>query len=162
DKFPRKRYLGILFNKVTVQTVVWVANRETPVNDTSSTLNLTRQWILTLVNGFGRVILSSNSSRHVKKPIAQLLDSDNLVVRDDSIEDYLWQSFDYPTDTALPRMKLGIDMKIGFRGFLWSWKNVRINFTPKDPTKWARGNWSKGCVRKTLFNFKNEVKFLKY
>uniref|UniRef100_A0A3Q7EWP2 Bulb-type lectin domain-containing protein n=1 Tax=Solanum lycopersicum TaxID=4081 RepID=A0A3Q7EWP2_SOLLC len=211
--------LGILFNKVTVQTVVWVANRETPVNGTSSTLNLTRQWILTLVNGSGRVILSSNSSRHVKKPIAQLLDSGNLVVRDDSIEDYLWQSFDYPTDTALPRMKLGIDLKIGFRGFLRSWKSrndplrgrgfskspsqlpspdyiytyvsdpekvsfvyqlteglslvcatvatllsadVWINFTPKDPTKWARGNWSKGCVRKTLFYFQNEVKFLKY
>ena len=67
----------------------------------------------------------------MKKPIAQLLDSGNLVVRDDSIEDYLWQSFDYPTDTALPRMKLGIDLKIGFRGFLRSWKSrndpLRVN-----------------------------------
>uniref|UniRef100_K4B584 Bulb-type lectin domain-containing protein n=1 Tax=Solanum lycopersicum TaxID=4081 RepID=K4B584_SOLLC len=41
---------------------------------------------------------------------------------DDSNEDYLWHSFDYPTDTALPGMKLGIDLKTGFRGFLRSWK----------------------------------------
>ncbi|XP_049367906.1 G-type lectin S-receptor-like serine/threonine-protein kinase At4g27290 [Solanum verrucosum] len=288
-----KWYLGILFNKVTVQTVVWVANRDSPLNDTSSVLNLTRQGILTLINDSGRVIWSSNSTRHVENPIAQLLDSGNLVVRDDSTENYLWQSFDYPTDTALPGMKLGIDLKTGFRGFLRSWKSrndpskgefnwvfdlrgfpqpfvmngsiehyrsgpwngrgfsnspsqlpspdynytyisdpekvsfmyqltdrsilarvvMQVNgvlqlsiwnnqtqnwddyvsvpadncdiygqcqsyglcnsgntpicrcpdkFEPKDPTEWARGNWSKGCVRKTSLNCQKEVKFLKY
>ncbi|XP_047262300.1 G-type lectin S-receptor-like serine/threonine-protein kinase At4g27290 [Capsicum annuum] len=35
-------------------------------------------------------------------------------------------------------------------------------FEPKDPTEWARGNWSGGCARKTTLNCQKEVKFLKY
>ncbi|MCD7459124.1 hypothetical protein HAX54_040163 [Datura stramonium] len=287
-----KWYLGILFNKVTVQTVVWVANRDSPLNRTDGMLNFTRQGILTLLNGSGRVIWSSSATKHVQNPVAQLLDSGNLVVRD-AAENYLWQSFDYPCDTALPGMKLGVDLKTGFRGFLSSWKStndpskgefswvidlrgypqpfvmngstesfrsgpwnglafsvapsqlpspgynytyvsdteevsfmyqltdssilarvvMQLNgvlqlsiwnnqtqnwdgfvsvpadncdiygqchsyglcnsgnspncrcldyFEPKDPTEWARGNWSKGCVRKTSLNCQKEVKFLKY
>ncbi|KAH0716730.1 hypothetical protein KY290_012996 [Solanum tuberosum] len=122
-----KRYLGILFNKVTVQTVVWVANRDNPLNDTSSVLNFTRQGILTLLNGSGRVIWSSNSTRHGQNPVAQLLDSGNLVVRDaaeDKPQNYLWQSFDNPGDTALPGMKVGINLKTGFHRSLSSWKST--------------------------------------
>ncbi|KAK4360175.1 hypothetical protein RND71_019127 [Anisodus tanguticus] len=288
----RKWYLGIWFNKVSVQTVVWVANRDTPLNDKNGMLNLTKQGNLTLQNGSGRVIWSSNSTRHVQNPIAQLLDSGNLVVRD-ATENYLWQSFDYPCDTALPGMKLGVDLKTGYGYFLRSWKsrndpskgefswvidphglsqpfvmngsieryrsgpwngrgfsnapsqlpspgynytyvsdpekvsfmyqlrdnsifarvvmqlngvlqlsiwnNQTLNwdgfvsvpadncdiygqchtyglcnsgnspicrcldkFEPKDPTEWARRNWSDGCVRKTTLNCQKEVKFLKH
>ncbi|XP_060204037.1 G-type lectin S-receptor-like serine/threonine-protein kinase At4g27290 isoform X2 [Lycium barbarum] len=124
----RNRYIGIWFNKVTVQTVVWVANRDRPLNGTDGMLNLTRQGILTLQNGSGRIIWSSNATRHVQNPIAQLLDSGNLVVRD-AAEDYLWQSFDYPSDTTLPGMKLGVDLKTGFHRFLRSWKSTN------DPSK---------------------------
>lgn len=121
-----KRYLGIWFNKVSTQTVVWVANRDTPLNDKNGMLNLTRQGNLTLVNGSGGVVWSSNATRSLQtpNPIAQLLDSGNLVVRDDlNKEDYAWQSFDYPGDTALPGVKIGIDLKTGFRRSLWSWKS---------------------------------------
>ncbi|OIS96801.1 PREDICTED: G-type lectin S-receptor-like serine/threonine-protein kinase At4g27290 isoform X1 [Nicotiana attenuata] len=116
----RKRYLGIWFNNI--QTVVWVANRDNPLNDTDGMLNFTRQGNLTLLNGSGRVIWSSSAIRSVQNPIAQLLDSGNLVVRDAS-KNYLWQSFDYPGDTALPGVKVGIDLKTGFRRSLWSWKS---------------------------------------
>ncbi|XP_059290559.1 G-type lectin S-receptor-like serine/threonine-protein kinase At4g27290 isoform X1 [Lycium ferocissimum] len=122
-----KWYLGIWFNKVTVQTVVWVVNTDSPLNDRSGALNLTRQGTLTLLNGSGHVIWSSNATRHMQNPVAQLLDSGNLVVRDvaeDKRENYLWQSFDYPGDTALPGMKLGIDLKTGFHRSLWSWKST--------------------------------------
>lgn len=121
-----KRYLGIWFNKVSTQTVVWVANRDTPLNDKNGMLNLTRQGNLTLVNGSGAVVWSSNATRGLQtpNPIAQLLDSGNLVVRDDlNKEDYAWQSFDYPGDTALPGVKIGIDLKTDFRRSLWSWKS---------------------------------------
>ncbi|CAN4123501.1 unnamed protein product [Withania somnifera] len=117
-----------MFNKVTVQTVVWVANRDSPLNDTSGELNFTKQGILTLLDGSGRIIWSSNYTRHVQKPVAQLLDSGNLVIRD-ATENYLWQSFDYPSDTALPGMKLGVDLRTGFRCFLTSWKSTN------DPSK---------------------------
>ncbi|XP_059279502.1 G-type lectin S-receptor-like serine/threonine-protein kinase At4g27290 [Lycium ferocissimum] len=115
-----KRYLGIWFNNIG--TVVWVANRDTPLNDKNGTLNFTGQGILTLLNSSGRVVWSSNTTRRVQNPIAQLLDSGNLVVRD-ATENYLWQSFDYPGDTALPGVKIGIDFKTGFRRSLWSWKS---------------------------------------
>ncbi|CAN4079369.1 unnamed protein product [Withania somnifera] len=67
---------------------------------------------------------SSNATRRVKNPIAQLLDSGNLVVRDATENYYLWQSFDYLSDTLLPGMKAGIDLKTGFHRSLWSWKSM--------------------------------------
>jgi hypothetical protein len=47
----------------------------------------------------------------------QLLDSGNVVVKEMNENDsgkYLWQSFDYPTDTLLPDMKLGWELDTGF------------------------------------------------
>ncbi|KAJ8537839.1 hypothetical protein K7X08_014379 [Anisodus acutangulus] len=47
---------------------------------------------------------------------AMLLDSGNLVVKDandDNPENFLWQSFSFPTDTFLPNMKLGKNFKTG-------------------------------------------------
>lgn len=67
--------------------------------------NFTRQGLLTLQNGSSRVIWSSNATGRVQNPIAQLLDSGNLVVRD-ATANYLWQSFEYPGDIALPGMKV--------------------------------------------------------
>ncbi|KAK9089548.1 hypothetical protein Scep_028630 [Stephania cephalantha] len=42
--------------------------------------------------------------------------------------DFLWQSFDYPTDTHLPGMKLGMNLKLGTSRSLRSWKS------PDDPS----------------------------
>lgn len=55
----------------------------------------------------------------------QLLDSGNLVLRDQGSDSgqFLWQSFDYPTDTLLPDMKFGWDLNTGLDRFLSSWKS---------------------------------------
>ncbi|KAH9803150.1 Receptor-like serine/threonine-protein kinase SD1-8 [Citrus sinensis] len=78
------------------------------------------------------VVWSANLSKEVRIPVVlQLLDSGNLVLRgerDGGSETYLWQSFDYPSDTLLPGMKLGWDLKTGLERRITSWKS------PDDPS----------------------------
>ncbi|XVE50445.1 hypothetical protein DITRI_Ditri01bG0162900 [Diplodiscus trichospermus] len=129
-----KRYLGIWYYK-SAQTVVWVANREVPLNDSSGIAKITDQGILVLQNGKGITIWSSHSSGPASDPVAQLLDSGNLVVKDEKNQSFIWQSFDYPCDTLLPGMKVGKDFVTGIYRYLSSWK------TSDDP---AQGNFTFG------------------
>ena len=120
------RHLGIWYTFST-DTVVWVANRETPVNDSSGVLKLTGQGILVLLNSSNSTVWSSNSSRTAHNPISQLLDSGNLVVKDrndTNPENFLWQSFDYPCDTQLPEMKIGLNLVTGLDRYISSWMST--------------------------------------
>ncbi|KAF7121382.1 hypothetical protein RHSIM_Rhsim13G0167200 [Rhododendron simsii] len=66
-----------------------------------------------------QIIWSSNVSNPVPvvNSSAQLLDSGNLVIRDDSDGRTIWESFQYPSNSFLQRMKLGSDVKMK------SWKS---------------------------------------
>ncbi|XP_024028013.1 G-type lectin S-receptor-like serine/threonine-protein kinase At4g27290 isoform X2 [Morus notabilis] len=122
----KNRYLGIWYKKVGTGTVVWVANRDVPLKDSSGVLQFSRQGILSLVNKDKIAIWSSNSSITATSPVAQLLDTGNLVVKneeDNEPENYLWQSFDYPGDTLLPGMKYGVNFVTGLNRGLTSWKS---------------------------------------
>ncbi|KAL9275353.1 G-type lectin S-receptor-like serine/threonine-protein kinase-like protein, partial [Drosera capensis] len=120
-----RRYVGIWYNTIPTMTVVWVANRETPLFDTSGYLSISNHPPrLVLVNSTGFIIWSTNSTGSSMNPIAQLLDTGNLVVRDqdnDNLDDFLWQSFDYPSDIQLPQMKLGWNLKTGLNRYVTSW-----------------------------------------
>ncbi|XP_056693396.1 G-type lectin S-receptor-like serine/threonine-protein kinase At4g27290 isoform X2 [Spinacia oleracea] len=127
-----KRYLGIWYKKIPIQTVVWVANREEPletlVSSSAAMLKLTSRSVLELINGTGAVIWTTNVTRTVKNPVAELLDSGNLVIKemdDDQIyvDSYLWQSFDFPSHIHLPGMKLGKDLVSGLDRYLTSWSS---------------------------------------
>ncbi|KAF5798126.1 putative protein kinase RLK-Pelle-DLSV family [Helianthus annuus] len=119
----KHRYLGIWFKNTSPHEVVWVANRETPLINTSGTVKLDNQGILSLVNGSGAVIWSSNSFVSITSvnPIAQLLDSGNLVIKDAT--SVIWQSFDYPGDTFISGMKLGKNLITGRELYLTSWRS---------------------------------------
>ncbi|XP_059316847.1 G-type lectin S-receptor-like serine/threonine-protein kinase At4g27290 [Lycium ferocissimum] len=129
-----KRYIGIWYKQILphVQTVVWVANREQPLTNTSSAVfKVTKPGILIIFGDKNEIIWSTNTSRSVQNPVARLLDSGNLVVKDandGNPENFLWQSFNFPTDTFLPKMKLGKNFKTGHEVYLSAWKNVN------DPT----------------------------
>ncbi|KAH7544245.1 hypothetical protein JRO89_XS15G0135500 [Xanthoceras sorbifolium] len=121
-----RRYLGIWYTGVSNRTVAWVANRETPLTDHSGVLNVTQQGILVLLDGMNRRFWSSNTSRTAKNPVVQILESGNLAVKDgndDDPENFLWQSFDHPTDNLLPGMKLGRIFSTGLDKYLSSWKS---------------------------------------
>ncbi|KAF5781011.1 putative non-specific serine/threonine protein kinase [Helianthus annuus] len=79
-------YVGIWYKKIPNQTVVWVANRNTPLTHTSGELTLTVQGVLILRDASkGNVVWSSaNSSKtRVKNPIGQLLDTGNFIIHEE-------------------------------------------------------------------------------
>lgn len=122
------RYLGIWYKKIPVTTVVWVANRENPVTDNSSRLSINTQGKLVILRNNKTLVWSANSTTTTQavSPIVQLLDSGNLVLRDEkdqNEQNYLWQSFDYPCDTFLAGMKIGWNLKTGLNRYLSAWKN---------------------------------------
>ncbi|CAL5344767.1 unnamed protein product [Camellia sinensis] len=94
----RSRYLGIWYNNIPVQTIIWVANRHRPLNDSSGGLK---------IGDDGNLIL---------------LDSGGIVAW--STESYIWQSFDHPSDTLIAGMKLGWDLRVGLDRYLTSWKSA--------------------------------------
>ncbi|KDP38995.1 hypothetical protein JCGZ_00752 [Jatropha curcas] len=122
-----KRYLGIWYANMPDRIVVWVANRNNPINDSSGLLTINSTGNPVLLSENTTVVWSaSNLMKAAQEPILQLLDTGNFVVRNKNEGDngiYLWQSFDYPCDTLLPGMKLGWDSKTGLNRRLTSWKS---------------------------------------
>ncbi|PKA47930.1 G-type lectin S-receptor-like serine/threonine-protein kinase [Apostasia shenzhenica] len=122
-----KFYIGIWYNELPGQTVIWVANRASPVSDpATSKLQISDHGDLVLLNSSGTPIWSTEPTP--KASIAILLETGNLVVRNDSNSDVnLWQSFAHPTDTWMPGGWLGVNKITGEYQSLTSWKN------PEDP-----------------------------
>lgn len=121
-------YVGIWYKEIEEKTVVWVANRDTPLINATGVLKIGEDGNLYLVDGGGNnTIWSSENRQGTRNTVAELLDSGNFVLRrenDREEEDYLWQSFDHPTDTLLPGMKLGWDSKTGLNRYISSWKSA--------------------------------------
>ncbi|KAK1440210.1 hypothetical protein QVD17_06035 [Tagetes erecta] len=129
----RNHYVGIWYKKISIQTVVWVANRNTPLTSPSGELTLTLGGLLILRDATTSNVLwsSTNSSRStpVKNPIGRLLDTGNFVIYEETgdnminQEDPIWQSFDFMTDTLLSGMKYGKNLVTGAEMRYTSWKS---------------------------------------
>ncbi|XP_010928165.1 G-type lectin S-receptor-like serine/threonine-protein kinase B120 isoform X1 [Elaeis guineensis] len=126
------RYVGIWYQSVSPRSVVWVGNREAPLKNSSGNFTIGSDGNLLVLDGGGSIIWSSNSSAASNNSTAQLLDSGNLVLQLGH-GTVLWESFNHPTDTFLPGMKLSLDTKTGERQIFTSWKS------PDDP---SAGNYS--------------------
>ncbi|KAJ8628415.1 hypothetical protein MRB53_021722 [Persea americana] len=103
-----------------------VANRETPLpNKYSSRLKIDQDGNLVLLNQLETPIRSTDVSTIASNStVAELLDTGNFVTRDGSDSSaVIWQSFDYPTDTWLPKRWFGRNMITGEIKPLISWKN---------------------------------------
>ena len=140
-------YLGIWFKNDKNKKAVWVAHREDPLPASSGSLSITYGNLVLCNNRTSeKTILNSDAPATRNDTIAKLLDSGNFVLIQG--EKTIWQSFEHPTDTFLPGMKLGL-FNIGTsqprQQFLLSW------YSPYDP---SRGSFSLGLdiVNRTRFN----------
>ncbi|KAK2440104.1 G-type lectin S-receptor serine/threonine-protein kinase [Trifolium repens] len=118
------QYFGIWYKTISPRIYVWIANRDSPIQNSTPILKLTYQGTLTIVDDSSPkiIIWSSNASTIAAKPVLSLLDSGNLVVKDG--KRIMWESFDYPGDTLLPGMKLKTNLLNGPYKSLTSWKSV--------------------------------------
>lgn len=119
----RKHFLGIwyiTYPKRTTQ-VVWVANRKSPLHSPGVCM-LSSDGNLVVFDETRDVIWSTNASvsaSAMSKTTALLLDTGNLVLRFGN--QTLWESFNYPTDTVVPGMKIGFNKRTGQQWLLTSW-----------------------------------------
>ncbi|KAF7126341.1 hypothetical protein RHSIM_Rhsim11G0022500 [Rhododendron simsii] len=119
-----RRYVGIWYNKISEQTVVWVANRDDPINGTTGILSFNHNGNLEIYDNTQNLpVWDTNITAGSYS--AQLLDSGNLVLfqGESGSGGVVWQSFDHPTNTMLPNMKLGLDRTTGREWFLTTWKS---------------------------------------
>ncbi|XP_050288882.1 G-type lectin S-receptor-like serine/threonine-protein kinase RKS1 isoform X2 [Quercus robur] len=120
------RYVGIWYTRAEDKPMLWVANRDNPINDTSGVLSIDVHGNLVLhVKDRNQPIWSTNitSKSSNNSTVAQLLDSGNLQLVLNETGEVLWQSFDYPTDTFFTHLKLGLDRTTGLNRILRSWKS---------------------------------------
>jgi hypothetical protein len=110
-----KRYVGIWY-KWDQQTVVWVANRDNPVLNGATEVSFgiaedgkIKVWDNTTRKVYWKegVDYSRSLNRNLK-----LMDSGNLVLRDEQYAKTLWESFQNPTDTFLPGMKMDEELTL--------------------------------------------------
>ncbi|XP_024993728.1 G-type lectin S-receptor-like serine/threonine-protein kinase At2g19130 [Cynara cardunculus var. scolymus] len=163
-------YIGIWYKKVSSNppTVVWVANRETPISDRFKSQLKILDGNLVLLNESNFQIWSTNvtTATNSNSTIAVIRDDGNLVLRDrlNSVE-AVWQSFDHPTDTWLPGAKLGYDHRTKKSQLLTSWKRkvnpaeglFSMEFEPSQKQyifKWNRSKqyWTSGSWNGRVFS----------
>ncbi|KAL9305765.1 G-type lectin S-receptor-like serine/threonine-protein kinaseRLK-Pelle-DLSV family [Arabidopsis thaliana] len=150
----RLRYVGIWYEKIPIQTVVWVANKDSPINDTSGVISIYQDGNLAVTDGRKRLVWSTNVSVPVASNATwvQLMDSGNLMLQDNRNNgEILWESFKHPYDSFMPRMTLGTDGRTGGNLKLTSWTSH------DDP---STGNYTAGIAPFTfpeLLIWKNNV-----
>ncbi|XP_068322416.1 G-type lectin S-receptor-like serine/threonine-protein kinase RKS1 isoform X2 [Pyrus communis] len=127
------RYIGVWYNNIPIQTIVWIANRDNPIIPIAGTgtgllaIHGDRGGLVIYGKDQNTALWSANV--RVSSPnssvIAKLRDTGNLVLLEynGSSPTVLWQGFDYPTDTLLPWMKIGQNRRSGLNWSLTSWKS---------------------------------------
>lgn len=110
------RYVGIWYNITPFQSIVWVANRDSPLSGEFGILTVGSSGNLMVLDGYGNSLWSTNSP-HLQgnsSSTATLMDTGNLILSGSECvgdqENAFWQSFNEPTDTFLPDMKVYIDV----------------------------------------------------
>ncbi|KAG2663568.1 hypothetical protein I3760_16G037200 [Carya illinoinensis] len=97
-------------SRIQDHTVVWMANRDQPVNGRKSKLSLLRTGNIILTDAGEFTVWETNTISFSSLEL-HLYDTGNLVLRTLGGEN-LWESFDFPTDTLLPQQLLTRSTKL--------------------------------------------------
>ena len=128
DGTINKTYLAIC--KIADQSsffnvFVWFGSRDRPIVNNSGMFTFDNKGTLKIVPQGGDPVVLYSSPQPTENTVATLLDSGNFILKEmhlnGSMKRLLWQSFDYPGDTLLPGMKLGVSHKTGQIWSLTSW-----------------------------------------
>ncbi|KAL2495233.1 S-locus related protein SLR1 [Forsythia ovata] len=101
-------YLGLWYREIKLLTAVWVGIMMKPLRGFGMRLVLNSVGDLLLRDDVRTVIWFVGVVQPASRPELVLLDSGNLVIKDgDNLSDggFVWQSFDFPSNTLLPGMK---------------------------------------------------------
>ncbi|KAK2967409.1 hypothetical protein RJ640_022341, partial [Escallonia rubra] len=134
-----KRYVGIMYNfpVASEPQVVWVANRDKPLNDSFGMLKILEDGNLAVLDGKKELLWSSNVSSSTTNSSARLLDTGDLVLEDETSGRILWESFEHPSNSYLEKMKLSTHVTGDEKALITSWRS------PSDP---SIGSYSLGLV----------------
>jgi hypothetical protein len=91
-------------------TIVWMANRDQPVNGRRSKLSLLKTGNLILTDAGKFNVWASNTLS--RSPVQLSLNNTGNLVLHTLEGDSLWESFDFPTDTLLPQQQLTRNTKV--------------------------------------------------
>lgn len=123
------RYVGIWYYRIANESVVWVANRESPISGSDGVLTIGNDGNLIITIGDSQIVWSSNvttgGAAATSNSTAILTDTGNLILRgSDNPNRVLWQSFDHPADTFLPDMQVYMSTHGGERRVFTSWRTA--------------------------------------
>ncbi|KAK7362973.1 hypothetical protein VNO77_05098 [Canavalia gladiata] len=131
------RYVGIWYHNVPSSAYVWVANREKPIKGRGGAITIKNDGNLAVLDAERNEVWSSNVSIPMKDSEAVLHDDGNLVLSNTDTNKDVWQSFEDPTDTYLPGMKVPASAGMRNAPSFRSWKSRT------DPSP---GNFTMGVV----------------
>ncbi|KAL2932333.1 hypothetical protein RDABS01_037743 [Bienertia sinuspersici] len=108
------RYIGIWHNlnkdSDAIEVILWIANRNNPIQDSSGVLRVSEDGNLQLLDGQNMILWSTNVSVEANtSSVAELQDTGNLVLLSGDSSKTVWQSFNHPTDVLLPQTLILID-----------------------------------------------------
>ncbi|KAG8379210.1 hypothetical protein BUALT_Bualt07G0064900 [Buddleja alternifolia] len=115
------RYVGIMYN-LPLMTVIWVANREKPLTDSSGIVEISSDGNIVISNGENEIVWSSNISSPEANSSAQLLDTGNLVLYN-SNGGIIWESFQHASDSVIENMKILTSLSTNERNIPTSWRS---------------------------------------
>ncbi|XP_022888775.1 G-type lectin S-receptor-like serine/threonine-protein kinase B120 [Olea europaea var. sylvestris] len=158
------RYVGIWYNDVEYQSLVWVGNRANPISGNGGDLRIGNDGNLIILDGNADVIWSTNCKIASDNSSVVLMDTGDLVLLEShgsgDPNKALWKSFDHPTDTFLPDMRVYMNVSEGERHVFTSWRSASDPSVGKyslgvDPRgspqvviwegtsrKWRSGHWN--------------------